>query len=480
MASTPPPASADAAACLRERLLDIVGPAGLVREAGDMQPFAVDVREMFRGQPLAVVRPADTDEVAAVVRACAEAGIPVVPQGGNTGLCGGSVPDASGPQVVLSLSRMNRVRNLDARDFTVTVEAGCVLADLQAAAEAEGLLFPLSLAAEGTCQIGGNLATNAGGTAVLRYGNARDLVLGLEVVLADGRVWNGLRRLRKDNTGYKLAQLFVGAEGTLGVITAAVLKLFPRPREVHTAMVAARDPRAALGLLERLRGASGDAVTTFEYVGGASLALAVEWVEGNRDPFSKPHEHYLLVEISGGGGQGGLRAALEEVLAEAFEGGEVLDAVIAESEAQAAALWRLRETIPEAQKRASASIKHDISVPVSRVPDLLERGSALMHEALADVVVVAFGHLGDGNIHFNANSPPGVDAAPFLAAREDIHRRMYRLVHELDGSFSAEHGIGQLKRDQMGQYRPAVELDLMRRVKAALDPDGILNPGKVI
>jgi D-lactate dehydrogenase (cytochrome) len=480
MASAPPTAPAEAAARLRERLLAIVGPGGLVGDPVQMQPFAVDAREMFQGKPLAVVRPADTQEVAAVVRACAQAGVAVVPQGGNTGLCGGSVPDSSGTQVLLSLARMNRVRELDARDFTVTAEAGCVLADLQAAAEAEGLLFPLSLAAEGTCQIGGNLATNAGGTAVLRYGNARDLVLGLEVVLADGQVWNGLRRLRKDNTGYKLAQLFVGAEGTLGIITAAVLKLFPRPREVHTALIAARDPGAALGLLERLRVASGDALTTFEYVGGASLALAVEWVEGNRNPFSEPHEHYLLVEIAGGGAQGGLRAALEEVLGEAFHRGEVLDAVIAESEAQARALWRLRETIPEAQKRASASIKHDISVPVSRVPELLERGSALMRDELEDVVVVAFGHLGDGNIHFNANSPPGADAAPFLAAQEAIHRRMYRLVHELEGSFSAEHGIGQLKRRQLQQFRPGVELDLMRRVKAALDPQGILNPGKVV
>ena len=427
-----------------------------------------------------MVRPADTAQVAAVVRACADAGVAVVPQGGNTGLCGGSVPDASGRQVVLSLARMNRVREVDARDASITVEAGCVLADVQAAAHDAGMLFPLSLAAEGTCQIGGNLATNAGGTAVLRYGNARDLVLGLEVVLADGRVWNGLRRLRKDNTGYKLSQLFVGSEGTLGIITAAVLKLFPKPREVHTAMVAVRDPAAGLTLLERLRAASGDAVTTFEYVNRPSLALAVDWVEGNRDPFDAVHDHYLLVEISGGGEDGGLRGALEATLAEAFEDGGVLDAVIAESSAQAQALWRLRETVPEAQKRASASIKHDISVPVSRVPELLERGSALMREEVPDVVVVAFGHVGDGNIHFNANGRPGADPASFLAAREAIHRRMYALVHELDGSFSAEHGVGQLKRGQMLEFRPEEELDLMRRIKAALDPDGILNPGKVV
>jgi len=445
-----------------------------------MAPFALDQREIWRGAPLAVARPASTEEVAEVVRECASAGVAVVPQGGNTGLCGGSVPDDSGRQVVLSLSRMNRIRELDARNFTLTAEAGCILADVQSAAQAEGMLFPLSLAAEGTCQIGGNLATNAGGTAVLRYGNTRDLVLGVEVVLADGQVWNGLRRLRKDNTGYKLAHLFMGSEGTLGIITAAVLKLFPRPREMHTSLIAVRDPDAALSLLERLRSASGDAVTTFEYINGPSLALAVDWVEGNRNPFDEAHDHYVLAEISGGSETGQLRSAMEEALAAAFETGEVLDAVIAESSTQANALWALRETIPQAQKRASASIKHDVSVPVSRVPEILARGSAMMREELDDVVVVAFGHLGDGNIHFNANAPPGGDAQPFLDASERIHARMYELVSELDGSFSAEHGIGQLKRDQMQQYRPAVELDMMRRIKVALDPQGILNPGKVV
>ena len=465
---------------LLQRLTGIVGEAACLRDPGDMAAYAVDQREVYHGVPLAVVRPGSVEEVSQVVAACAAAGVSVVPQGGNTGLCGGSTPDADGRQVVLSLARMNRVRDLDARDFTITVEAGCVLADVQAAAEAAGLLFPLSLAAEGTCQIGGNLATNAGGTAVLRYGNARDLVLGLEVVLADGRIWNGLRRLRKDNTGYKLHQLFVGSEGTLGIITAAVLKLFPRPREVHTAMLAVRDPGAALGVLERLRGASGDAVTTFEYVNRSSLALAVDWVEGNRDPFAERHAHYVLAEVAGGSEAGGLRGALEQVLGEAYEAGEVIDAVIAESSAQAGALWRLRETIPEAQKRASASIKHDISVPVSRVPELLDRGTALMREEVPDVVVVAFGHLGDGNIHFNANARPGADPEGFLAARERVHRRMYALVGELDGSFSAEHGIGQLKLDQMREFRPPVELELMQRIKAALDPQGTLNPGKVV
>ncbi len=470
----------DDAGALLGALEAIVGRGGCLREPPDMAPYAVDARELFHGAPLAVVRPRDTAQVAAVVRACAAAGVAVVPHGGNTGLCGGSVPDTSGRQVVLSLSRMSRIREIDVRNATLTVEAGCVLADVQAAAEGAGMLFPLSLAAEGTCQIGGNLATNAGGTAVLRYGNARDLVLGLEVVLADGRVWDGLRRLRKDNTGYKLHHLFVGSEGTLGIITAAVLKLFARPREVHTAMVAVRDPDAALSLLDRLRGASGDSVTTFEYINRPSLALALAWVEGNRDPFDAVHEHYALVELSGGSASGGMRGAFEEALAQAFEAGEVNDAVIADSTAQAQALWKLRETIPEAQKRASASIKHDISVPVSRVPELLARGSAMMRQEVPDVVVVAFGHMGDGNIHFNANQNPAGDAGTFAAARDVIHARMYELVSELDGSFSAEHGIGQLKRDQMERYRGGVELELMRRIKSALDPQGILNPGKVV
>jgi len=465
---------------LLERLAALLGPRGCVADIDQMRPYAVDQREFYHGAPLAVLRPESTAQVAAAVRECAAAGVAIVPQGGNTGLCGGSVPDASGRQVVLSLSRMNRVRELDARNATMTVEAGCVLAAVQDAADAAGLLFPLSLAAEGTCQIGGNLATNAGGTAVLRYGNARDLVLGLEVVLADGRVWDGLRRLRKDNTGYKLHQLFVGSEGTLGIITAAVLKLFPKPREVHTAMLAVRDPHAAVSLLEHLRGASGDSVTTFEYINRQSLELALAFVEGNRDPLAQAYPHYALVELSGGSQSGALRTVFEQALAEAFESGEVLDAVIADSGAQAQLLWKLRETIPEAQKRASASIKHDISVPVSCVPELLERGAALMREEVPDLVVVAFGHMGDGNIHFNANQCPGSDPRGFLDAREAIHARMYALVSELNGSFSAEHGIGQLKVGQMQQYRPAVELDLMRRIRKALDPDGVFNPGKVV
>jgi FAD/FMN-containing dehydrogenase len=364
-----------------ERLKAAVGPKGWIAEAADMAPYLLDQRGVYQGRSPLVLRPASTEEVAQVVGICAEAGLAIVPQGGNTGLVGGSVPHEAGNEIVVSLSRMNRILALDPIDYTLTVEAGCVLADLQQAAEGADRLFPLSLGAEGSCQIGGNLSTNAGGTAVLRYGNARDLVLGLQVVLPDGRVWDGLRRLRKDNTGYDLKQLFLGAEGTLGIITAAALKLFPRPRETCTALVAVRDVAAAAELLARLRAASGDSVTSFEYMHRTCLDLVLEHIPGTGDPLDERYQHYVLIELASGRADGGLQALAEEVLGTAFEDGVALNAVIAASEAQALGLWRLRETIPESLKLIGGCIRHDVSVPVSAVPDFIEQAVALVEAA---------------------------------------------------------------------------------------------------
>ena len=462
------------------RLRAAVGAAGVVDDPAAMAPYLTDWRRLYRGRAALVLRPAATAQVAAVVRACAEARVGVVPQGGNTGLVGGSVPGPDGGVIVLSLSRMNRVRQVDARNFAMTVEAGLVLKAAQDAAEAAGLMLPLSLASEGSCQIGGNLASNAGGTAVLRYGNARDLVLGLEVVLPDGRVWDGLGALRKDNAGYDLKQLFLGAEGTLGVITAAVLKLFPRPHATETAMVALADPAAATRLLARLRQSSGDAVTSFEYLHRAGLELVLAHIPGAADPFAEPHWHYALVELASGDGDGTLRPALEAALGQESEAGGVIDAVIADSLDQARRLWALRETVSEAQQHAGPSIKHDVSVPVSRVPEFLERAGRAMAREMPEATVVAFGHLGDGNIHFNLSPRPQTDPARFLDRTEAVNRVVHDIAAAMGGSFSAEHGIGVLKRGELARYKSAVELDLMRRLKSALDPDGIMNPGKLL
>ena len=465
---------------LHQRLAGIVGAAGLLTEPADMAPYLVDERDRYRGAAPAVVRPSTTEEVSRVVALCAAERIPIVPQGGNTGLCGAATPDASGRSLVVSLTRLNRVREVDPLNYTITVEAGVILADVQKAAAEADRLFPLSLGGEGTARIGGNLATNAGGTGVLRYGNARDLALGLEVVLPDGRVWDGLSALRKDNTGYDLKHLFIGAEGTLGIITAAVLKLFPRPHAVETALVAVDGPAAAVELLARARAATGDRVTAFELILRLPFALVLAEIPGTRDPFAEPHPCYVLVELSAGAGDDDLRGRMESVLADALEGGLVRDAAIAESGAQAADFWKIRETLPEAQKLDGASVKHDISVPVSRIPAFMAEAAAAAEAAVDGVRVCAFGHVGDGNLHYNMSQPAGGDAAAFLRREGELNAIVHDTAARHGGSISAEHGIGQLKRDELARYKPGIALELMRRIKAALDPDGLMNPGKVL
>ena len=468
-------AIADALATIRAA----VGEAGWVDGAA-REPYLREWRGLYHGAAAAVVAPASTEEVAAVVRACAEARIGIVPQSGNTGLCGGAAPDASGTQVLLSLRRMNRVREVDPANDTLTVEAGCVLADIQRTAAEADRLFPLSLAAEGSCMLGGNLATNAGGTNVLRYGNTRDLCLGLEVVLADGRIWNGLTGLRKDNSRYDLKDLFIGSEGTLGVITAAVLRLFPRPRQVQTALLALDSPATAVALLPELREAGGDTLTACELMSRASLEMAVHHVPGCRDPLDAPHPWYLLVELSTPQVGDGLRGALEGALEQAMGNDRVRDGVVAESLEQGRALWHLRESIPEGQTRDGASIKHDVSVAVSRLPQFVEEATARVEAALPGVRVCPFGHVGDGNLHFNLSQPEGMDPDTFRGHWDAFNRIVHDVVADLGGSIAAEHGVGQLKVAELERLKDPVELELMRSVKRALDPAGIMNPGKIV
>jgi FAD/FMN-containing dehydrogenase len=459
----------------------IVGAAGVVDDPQDAERLLVDHRRLYRGRAALIARPASTDEVARVVRACSEAGIAIVPQGGNTGYCGGATPDMSGGQVLLSLERMRAVREVDALNHTLTVEAGVILVDVQRAAEAHDLLFPLSLGAEGSCRIGGNLSTNAGGIAVLHYGNARDLVLGLEVVLPDGRIWNGLHKLRKNNAGYDLKHLFLGAEGTLGIITAAVLKLFPRPRARATAWLAVADPDAAGRLLAMLRSACGDVVTSFEYVPRFALELVLAHIPGTRDPLDAPRDHYVLTELMSTAPDQSLQTTLEQTLADALAAGMVLDGAIAQSEDQRRALWRLRETIPEAQTRAGGSLKHDVSVPVSAVAALLGRGTQAALALAPHARVCAYGHVGDGNLHFNFQAPAGQSLDAFVGQHgAAISSALYDEVVRLGGSVCAEHGVGQLKREVLERYADPISIAIMHTLKSALDPNDLMNPGKVL
>lgn len=457
-----------------------LGPGGMLTDPADTAPFATDWRGLYRGRTAAVLRPATTAEVAECVRLCAAARVPLVPQGGNTSMVGGAVPAADGSELVVSLSRLARVRAADPLDLTLTLEAGVTLKAAQDAAGAVGCLLPLSIGSEGTAEIGGVLATNAGGNNTLRYGNARERVLGLEVVLADGSVWDGLRSLRKDNTGYCLRQIFVGSEGTLGIITAAVLRLEPAPAERIAAFAALPSPEAALALLGRLQRHDAAALVAFEYMSEAGLDLVLAHIPGTRLPLAGPAPHYALIELASPRPNAGLAAGLLSVLAQAAEEGEIGDATLSASESQRLAFWKLREEHSEAQRLAGASVKNDVSVPVGAIPEFLSRASIAGRAVVPGVRVVPFGHLGDGNIHFNFVQPEDMAPAAFLAASEKLMEAVNEVVRDLGGSFSAEHGIGLLKPAMLAAWRAGPELEMMRRIKQALDPDGLFNPGKVL
>ena len=459
---------------LTATLAGIVGHTNVLAEAVDLAPYLTDWRGRYKGAARCVVRPGNAAEVAAVVRACADAGAPIVPQGGNTSLCGAATPDGEGRAVVVSLSRLNRIVAVDPENNTISVAAGCTLAAVQEAARAADRLFPLALAAEGSCQIGGNLSTNAGGVQVLRYGNTRELTLGLEVVLPSGEIWNGLRGLRKDNTGYDLKHLFIGAEGTLGIITAAVLKLFPLPKIQTTCWLNVASPSVAVDLLNRAKTAFDAQLTAFELVSESALGLVLKHIPGAVRP-TAPSPWYVLAEFSAAAPE-----AVERWLAAQLDSGLVADGTLATSQAQAAKLWALRENISEAQKIEGISIKHDIAVPVSAIPAFLASADAALAQAFPGIRVVAFGHVGDGNLHYNLSKPDAQDNSAFIAAQPEVSRIVHDTVHALNGSISAEHGIGQLKREEILRYKSPVEMALMRSVKQAIDPQGLMNPGKVV
>jgi len=465
-----------------EKLIEIVG-ASHVLTGEQAQPYLVDWRGRYKGAARAVVRPGTTDEVAAVVKCCVAHQVPIVTVGGNTGLCGGATPDDSGTAVVLATSRLNRIRAIDTDNDTMTVEAGCVLQMLQEAAQKADRLFPLSLAAEGSCTIGGNLATNAGGTQVLRYGNTRELALGLEVVTAEGEIWDGLRGLRKDNTGYDLRDLFIGSEGTLGVITAVTLKLYPLPVAQRTAMLALNSLEDAVTFLSKARAGFGASLTGFEVMAGPVLQAVVRLFDQQRIPFegeSAQSPWFALLELSDSESAEHAQARFEEVLGQAIEDGLVQDAAIAQNVTQSKAFWHLRESIPLAEAELGKSIKHDVSIPISRIAEFVQVTNAAIQADYPGVHNVVFGHLGDGNLHYNVAPAQGQPQEVLLALQDQIYALVHDSVAAFNGSISAEHGIGQLKRDEMPRYKSAVELGLMRNIKNALDPKGLLNPGKVL
>ncbi|KAB2682192.1 MULTISPECIES: FAD-binding oxidoreductase [Brucella/Ochrobactrum group] len=465
---------------LIERFSAIVGEKNALTAPEDLAAYLIEQRDLYHGRTPLVLRPGSTEEVAAIMKLATETKTPVVPQGGNTGLVGGQQPDESGTAIILSLGRMNRIRNLDTVGNLVTLEAGVILKNLQDAVEKAGRLFPLSLGAEGSCQIGGNLGSNAGGTAVLAYGNMRELCLGLEVVLPTGEILNDLRYVKKDNTGYDLKDLFVGSEGTLGVITAAVLKIFPQPKGKGVAYAGLRNPEDVLRLFQLATEHAGPSLTGFELMPRVGVEFTVRHVDGVRDPLESPHDWYVLIDISSSRSEEDARTTLETILTEAFENDIIQDAAIGESVAQAQSFWKMREEMSWAQKPEGGSIKHDISVPVASIPAFIHEANAATLGMIPGARVVCFGHIGDGNLHYNVSQPVGADKEAFLARWHELNHRIHTIVASYGGSISAEHGIGQLKREELAFFKQDVALDLMRRIKSAFDPAGIMNPGKVL
>jgi FAD/FMN-containing dehydrogenase len=461
---------------LVDQLKDIVGSSGWTSDAADLEPHLTEWRDIWHGNTLLMVSPDSTEKVAEVVRACAESGTAIVPQGGNTGLCGGAIPDQTGQQVLLCLSRMNRIRSVSAQDYSIIAEAGCTLASIQKAAEDIDRFFPLSLAAEGSCQIGGNLSTDAGGINVLRYGTARAQALGLEVVLPDGTVWNGLRTLRKDTAGYDLKHLFIGAEGTLGIITAASLRLYPAIHNPETVLFAVESPDAAIALLAALRTEFSDQIQAFELIPQRAVQYVLEHIPQTGFPLDQESPWFVLVETS----RESTGDNFEDLLMKLHDSALITNAVIAKNRSEANDLWRLRHAISESQKKEGASLKHDVAIPVADVGNFIRNAEAAVAKEIPGIRVVAFGHVGDGNIHFNLSQPKDWQATKFLEQRQRLASVVYDVVDSFGGSISAEHGIGQAKRDQLVRYRGETETGLMKAVKAALDPQNIMNPGKVI
>ena len=462
-----------------QKLKKTLGPKGWIEDKEIIEPYLVEERGLFKGKSSLLLKPQNTEEVSKILKLCNEHNIKVVPQGGRTGLCGGTIPSENGKEIMLSLERMNNIKELNEENFTITVEAGCILNNIQNIADEKNFLFPLSLASEGSCTIGGNISTNAGGINVLRYGMARDLVLGIEVVLANGEIWNNLISLRKDNRGYDLKQLFIGSEGTLGIITSAVLKLFPAPRNIETALFAIPNPDAAIELLGLARSASADLLNAYELVSRVGMEMVIKHIPGAKEPIKEKYKWYILIEFSSSS-KNNLRQQIEDLFELALNKNIVLDGVIAESTQQRKELWTLRDGLNEAQKPEGGSIKHDISVPINNVSKFIYSASKCVEEFIPNSRVVAFGHIGDGNIHFNISQPLKQDKKEFLNKWKDVNKLIFDIVKNLDGSFSAEHGIGKLKREELQNYNPTIEINLMKSIKSSFDPNNILNPGKVL